>query len=231
MQRCCRPCSSRPWKQPSPERFAQTNVAPAYATLIVLRGPRQDYEEAARLKSEVDAAAERLSMAAAKKADNRQALLLRSVDKMLSDASSGVVVLHWTAAEHNIANSMVERVAARFKGARITFVVVTENGVEQLGSWPRAGSGKASLPDGWSGVGKDPAALNSETTRTQAPTEAAAAAAELFRERGIDSLPKTQIWRSGEMVEEVSSMALEMALARLVTNDHLYDKPPGMSGD
>ena len=210
---------------------------------------REDYAEAQRLKKEIDAAAAQDTQVAAQRSDEGQAFLLEasSIDAMLASAGKGVVVLHWTAPEHSMSNSMVERVASRYAGSQlaggtpVAFVQLSEQqGLEQLGKAqmyvdPRkAVSGQAAvsldavappppppLPQGWRQA-IDPNSGRAyyisperETTWEPPLTAAAAAARKLLVERGIGSLPTTQIWKGGEVVAEVGSMTLEAALVEL----------------
>ena len=95
---------------------------------------KEDYAEAARLKKSIDSWGAQEEAVAAQKADQRQAFLLDndSIDQMIESAGSGVVVLHWTAAEHSMSNSMIEVVATRYAGSQlaggtpVAFVQLTE---------------------------------------------------------------------------------------------------------
>jgi len=139
-------------------------------------------------------------------------------------------VLHWTSTEHELPNSMFERVASVFAGSLVAFYVLTEaGGVEQLRGIRRRA---ASLPDGWrvetdvSGCAHYVGPLG-ETVHS----EAAVAAKALFGRYGIDQCPTTQVWKAGELVQQVGTVALEAALRKYVEDDSLYDKPPGVAGD
>ncbi|KAL1524664.1 hypothetical protein AB1Y20_019550 [Prymnesium parvum] len=209
---------------------------------LALAVAREDFAEAARLKREIDAAATRQQAAAREQEASRQRFLLDSdsVEQMLATAGEGVVVLHFTAAEHSLANGMVRRVASLYAGSQIAggtpvaFVQLSYDGVQQLGKAsvftdPRGAAAAAAaeapatprLPPGWEQAtdAKTGRAYyispTQEVTWDRPLTETGAQAQKLFEARGIDTLPTTQIWRKGKLLKQVGSMALEQALLDL----------------
>ena len=73
----------------------------------------EDYAEAARLKKEIEASEERTVV----EEDEVSAGLVdsRSIDQMLQSAGKeGIVVLHFTSAAQDFANSIVGRTASRY---------------------------------------------------------------------------------------------------------------------
>jgi len=177
-------------------------------------------------------------VAALKEADSHQVHLLRAIDRLIQSNSSGATVLHWTSVEHVLPNSMVARAASMYSGANVAFVVLTEHGVEQLGRVGPWVKGRAPLlPAGWREVTDSESGgvfyigPRNETRSIRPLTEAAKAAGRLFDAYGIDSLPTTQIWKGGKLMQELGSVALDAALGKLVAEDNLYDKPPGVAGD
>ncbi|KAL3933807.1 MAG: hypothetical protein SGPRY_000120 [Prymnesium sp.] len=221
-----------------PLACAQTELEFALSAAVA----REDYAEAARIKKEMDKASQLDEERGVRKEVERQTFLLDgdSIDKMLASAGSGVVVLHFTAAEHSMANGMVERVASKYAGSQIAggtpvaFVQLSDQGVLQLGKAkmftdPRTSStaspppppSSLALPAGWKEA-TDPKtgrpyyiSPTKQTTWERPLTETARAAQKLFAEREILSLPKTQIWRDKALVKEVGSMTLEAALVEL----------------
>ena len=194
---------------------------------------REDYDEAARLKKDIDAS-EELSTAAE---DSASAELVdsKSIDKMLESAGKeGIVVLHFTSAEQGFANSLVARTASRYAASQMVggpvcgFVQLSEAGFERLGgvslgapSSPAAAAAGGLLP-GWRAVFDKKSGReyyynekSKETTWDKPVTEAYRAAARLCAERGVRSLPTTQVWRGGALVREVSSAELEAELLKL----------------
>ena len=92
---------------------------------------------------------------------------------------------------------------------------------QQAASLDYAKPAPAPLPAGWRQA-TDPKSgrpyyisPERETTWVRPLTEAAAAARRLFQERGIETLPTTQLWRAGELLQEIGSMSLEGALVQL----------------
>jgi hypothetical protein len=133
-------------------------------------------------------------------------------------------------------NSLFQRATSVYSGSCVAFVAITEHGVQQLGETHRSEAGRR-LPAGWTEVA-DPesgrpyyAGPRNETTWTPPLTSAAIAARALFSEHGIASVPTTQIWKDGELLRQLGSVELESALSKLVADDNLYDKPPGVAGD
>lgn len=231
----------------------------------------EDYAEAARLKALIDAAREE-SAEAKRAADDAEAADLvdsASVDRMLASAGeSGLVVLHFTSAEHAMSNSLVARTATRFASSQLVggpvcgFVQLSEAGFERLGkaeTWvdPRkrgapAAAAEPSPPPssdgllpGWKAATDQEGRTyyynqkTKETSWERPVTEARRAAAKLCAERGVQSLPTTQVWQGGELVREVSSMELEALLVELgarsvdgnggvaTGNERLYDRNRG----
>ena len=78
----------------------------------------EDYAEAARLKKEIDASEERTKV----EEDEAAAGLVdsKSIDQMLQSAGKdGIVVLHFTSAAQDFANSIVSRTALRYAASQM----------------------------------------------------------------------------------------------------------------
>jgi len=194
---------------------------------------REDFAAAARLKRQIDQESSRAAEAelVARDAEAAELVASASIEQMLESAGKdGIVVLHFTEDEYAIANSMVARTASRFASSQIAggpacgFVQLCERGFERLGAaapQPAPSQG-AGLPPGWKaafdkGSGRE-YYYNVETRETvwiKPLSEAAAAAAALRDERGVESLPTTQIWRGKQLVRQVASTQLEAALVAL----------------
>lgn len=201
----------------------------------------EDYAEAGRLKMEIDESEERTVV----EEDSASAELVdsKSIDQMLQSAGKeGIVVLHFTSAAQGFANSLVGRTASRYAASQMAggpvcgFVQLSERGFERLGTaqvWtdPRERRSPVAAPSppaadgllpGWRAA-EDPSSGRTyyyETTTKQTSwqkpvTEAYRAAARLCAERGIRSLPTTQVWQGGELVREVSSSNLEAEIVQL----------------
>lgn len=192
---------------------------------------KEDYAEAARLKAEISDAEAREELLAVTRADSHQKHLLGNINKILRSTSSGVVVLHWTSAQHPLPNNMFRRVASVFAGSCIAFYVVTTSGIEQLRAGVR--TSLALPPMGWRVEPDEETGMphyvgpRGERLLSEAAVEARARVAEFE----IMVWPTTQIWRDGVLVQEVGTVALEAALRKYVEDDNLYDKPPGVAGD
>lgn len=201
----------------------------------------EDYAEAARLKKEIDASEERTVV----EEDEASAGLVdsKSIDQMLQSAGKeGIVVLHFTSAAQDFANSIVGRTASRYAASQMVggpvcgFVQLSEQGFERLGTaqvWsdPRDRSTPVAAPPpppaggmlpGWKAVEDKSSGRTyyydtktKETSWEKPVTEAYRAAAKLCAERGIRSLPCTQVWVGGALIKEVSSSNLEAELLAL----------------
>lgn len=202
----------------------------------------EDYTEASRLSKLITEASKQVEESEAKKADVKQAnrLAADSVDSMIASAGNGIVVMHFTAPEHSMTNSLIERIASKYAasqivgGTPVAFVQLSELGVDVLGkstvyvdprksgTTPPASKAKdVGLPPGWKQA-TDPnsgqtyyISPSKETTWTRPLTEAGLAAQKLFKERGVEVLPTTQIWRHAQLLKVVSSMSLEQSLVDL----------------
>lgn len=230
----------------------------------------EDYAEASRLKKAIDAAREE-STETQRAADDAAAADLvdnASVDRMLASAGeSGLVVLHFTSAEHAMSNALVARTATRFASSQLVggpvcgFVQLSEAGFERLGkaeTWvdPRKRGAPAAAAEpppppadgllpGWKEATDKEGRVYYYNTKTKETSwerpisEARRAAAMLCSERGVQSLPTTQVWQGGELLREVSSMELEKLLLELgarsvdgsggvaTGNEQLYDRNRG----
>ena len=164
---------------------------------------------------------------------------------LASAGDSALVVLHFTSADHAMSNSLVARTATRYATSQLVggpvcgFVQLSEAGFERLGkteTWvdPRKRGAQAQPPSaakpppsaegllpGWKAATDQEGRTyffnqkTKETSWERPVTEACRAAATLCAERGVQSLPTTQVWQGGELVREVSSMELEKALLEL----------------
>lgn len=162
-----------------------------------------------------------------------------------SAGADGIVVLHFTSSEQTLANSLVARTASRYASSQLVggpvcgFVQLSEAGFERLGkasTWvdPRKAAMEAALPapppppaadgllPGWKAVVDEKTGRTyyydtqtKQTSWTRPLTEAARAASQLCVERGVRSLPTTQVWQGGAMVREVASTELEALLLEL----------------
>lgn len=201
----------------------------------------EDYAEAARLKKEIGTSEERAVVE--EDATSAELVDSASIDQMLQSAGKqGIVVLHFTSAAQGFANSLVGRTASRYAASQMLggpvcgFVQLSEQGFERLGTakmWsdPRARSSPAAGPSpppadgllpGWKAVEDKSSGrtyyYNTKTKETswdKPVTEAYRAAARLCAERGIRSLPTTQVWQGGKLLREVSSFNLEAELLAL----------------